>query len=98
MTLCELAINDFQLHKVNFGNHFTSLPGWGCQYCSFYEHEKHIHTKSQDQLFLKKEWGVYFIQFVRNTGGVFTRGEAYIMKYSTILNLNPLLCQHASKA
>ena len=52
MRLFELAINDFRVRKVNFGNHFTSLPGLLCQYRQFFEHGKLIHTILQDiQLF-----------------------------------------------
>ncbi len=36
MRLYQLAINDFQLRKVNFSDHFTSLPDSQCQYRQFF--------------------------------------------------------------
>ena len=48
MRIYELAINDFWVRKVNFGDHFT-LPGSRCQYRQFFRvYGKLIHTISQD--------------------------------------------------
>ncbi len=35
MRLYELAINDFRVRKVNFSDHFTSLPSSRCQSAVF---------------------------------------------------------------
>ena len=51
MRIYELAINDFRVRKVNFGDHFTSLPGSRCQYWQFFQVYGKlivIHTISQD--------------------------------------------------
>ncbi len=36
MRLYELVINDLRVRKVNFGDHFTLLPGARCQYRQFF--------------------------------------------------------------
>ena len=78
MRLYELTINDFLVRKVIFGNHFTSFPGSRCQYRQFFPRMVSLNTHRKKIRYCLKKWGVYYMQFVRNTGGVFIRGDAFI--------------------
>ncbi len=87
MRLYELVINDFRVRKVNFGDHFTSLSGSRCQYWQFFQAwNAYTHNIARYSAIFKKIAGVYFIQFVRNTGGAFIiRGEAFIRGNTVIM-------------
>ena len=79
MRLYKLAINDFQVCKVNFGNHITSLPGLLFQYRQFFTSMKSLYTQYRKIFsYLKKRTGCLFHTICQKHGKAFIRGDAFI--------------------